>query len=179
MITRSLSSDKHLYNGRRDDTGNKYGYGRKRYSNGDSYVGYWLNNVRHGHGTYTYGNTNESICHEFQNGYPTFYNRCFKDIIFDMNEKVVLSQFHKQKKYMVEMLSWLRSQTISESILEECLFNIISICEAVLENYGTDKVKSLMCEILFLLYSKIQIDEKKTYILDFVSSHLQAGTQQI
>jgi len=44
------------------------GYGRYFYYNGDVYDGTWQNHVRHGHGTYTYGDSGVQWTGTWNNG---------------------------------------------------------------------------------------------------------------
>jgi len=46
----------------------RVGYGRYYYYNGDIYDGTWQNHVRHGHGTYTYGDSGAQWTGTWNNG---------------------------------------------------------------------------------------------------------------
>ena len=46
----------------------RVGYGRYYYYNGDVYDGTWQNHVRHGHGTYTYGDSGAQWTGTWNNG---------------------------------------------------------------------------------------------------------------
>ena len=46
----------------------RVGYGRYYYYNGDIYDGTWQNHVRHGHGTYTYGDSGAQWTGSWNNG---------------------------------------------------------------------------------------------------------------
>lgn len=71
MYTRSLTSNKHSYNGHYTLHGRKCGYGRRIYANGDQYVGDWVNNKRHGYGVYTFNDTTQpQIKGWFDEGVP-------------------------------------------------------------------------------------------------------------
>ena len=50
-----------IYNGKRNEKGQKDGEGKMVYGSGDIYDGHWQKDTRHGHGRYTWVNGDEYV----------------------------------------------------------------------------------------------------------------------
>ena len=94
------NEDGHVYTGSFDRKGNRFGKSKVMYNDGESYVGYYKNDLKHGNGTYTFAHggsytgqwkNNESHGWGTETGYT------------EDGEFIIIGEFRNDRPYKVKI----------------------------------------------------------------------------